>query len=212
MTETTASSGRLLALPVLFETVEDLALGDNGDLLIYTLPSTGTMDADELARFSTKWIYSIDGSGCWLWIAQRDQGGYGRFWLSGHSRGAHRVSYEHYVDLVPDGYTVDHRCGNRGCVNPAHLHPETNRSNVLLGDTLPAANAAKTTCPEGHKFDGLNLYRHPDGSRKCRLCRERDRRAYDLRFNAIEVDGQEHLQIEVEKTVTEARPTTGDAC
>jgi hypothetical protein len=36
-------------------------------------------------------------------------------------RGAHRVSYEHYVGPIPKGLEIDHLCRVRHCVNPAHL-------------------------------------------------------------------------------------------
>lgn len=60
----------------------------------------------------------------------------------------------------------------------AHLEPVPTRENVLRGDTIPAANAAKTKCINGHNFDEANTYWRPDGKRDCRTCRrEADRRS-----------------------------------
>lgn len=46
----------------------------------------------DLKRFESK----IDKTlwGCWLWTGPPDKDGYGRFWLAGKTRKAHRVAYE----------------------------------------------------------------------------------------------------------------------
>ena len=41
---------------------------------------------------------------------------------------------------------------------------------VAAGQASAAINSRKTHCPKGHPYYGNNLYRHPDGSRKCRAC------------------------------------------
>lgn len=68
--------------------------------------------------------------GCWLWSAGRDSGGYGSFYLNGRDTKAHRVSYELLVGPIPSGMDIDHRCFNRGCVNPAHLRAVTRKQNI----------------------------------------------------------------------------------
>ncbi len=56
-------------------------------------------------------------------------------------------------------------------MNPAHLEPVTNRENVLRGETVAAAAAAKTHCIRGHPFDAANTRIRTDGARECRTCR-----------------------------------------
>jgi len=99
-------------------------------------------------RFDAK--YRIDESGCWLWTASLNAGGYGQF-ASGSigTRLAHRWRWEMENGPVPEGLELDHLCRVRHCVNPAHLEPVTRRENLLRGETLTAKNAAADALPEG---------------------------------------------------------------
>jgi hypothetical protein len=72
-------------------------------------------------------------SGCWLWRGEANA--YGTF----RGRPAHRASWEIFQGPIePKGLAILHGCNlvgsdkpNRGCVNPAHLRPGTDRDNVL---------------------------------------------------------------------------------
>jgi len=124
---------------------------------------------DPLVRFMEK--IERDASGCWLWRGKVHRSGYGVFSV-GHARSqfAHRWIYQHERGPVPAGLELDHLCRVRHCVNPAHLEAVTRRENLLRGQTIPAAHAAKTRCPQGHPYDEGNTYRFR-GSRQCRTCR-----------------------------------------
>jgi hypothetical protein len=144
------------------------------------------MNERQLERFLSK-VAVDDETGCWVWTAAIDNTGYGRFHLEARRVPgrrpivAHRVSYEHFVGPIPEGLTLDHLCRNRGCVNPGHLEPVTNRDNVLRGEGITAANAVKTHCDNGHEFTPENTYEW-GGSRYCRQCRaDRERKAYRAR-------------------------------
>ncbi len=127
-------------------------------------------------RFMEK--VSVAGD-CWVWTGQKRRG-YGRFWNFGRNVSAHRFAYEQSVGPILPGLSLDHLCRNPSCVNPDHLEPVTQRENVLRGAGLPAINANKSHCKQGHEFDEQNTYRWR-GERQCRECTrvrlaKRDRR------------------------------------
>ncbi len=134
------------------------------------------------ARF---WAH-VDKSGpggCWIWKAAKSIGGYGRFRtgsLANKTRRheyAHRVAYQLCVGPIPGELQLDHLCRVRACVRPDHLEPVSCRENLLRGDTITAACAAKTHCPMGHAYAGANLLVWSDGQRRCRECRRATKRA-----------------------------------
>ena len=121
----------------------------------------------------------VKTSDCWLWTGMRSVGGgYGRFVWKRKSFLAHRVSYLLHHGAVPRRLTLDHLCRNRLCVNPAHLEPVTIGENVLRGIGIPAMNARKTHCKNGHPFSGANL-RIAGKRRVCRTCWREWKRAYE---------------------------------
>lgn len=74
----------------------------------------------------------VDKSGdCWEWLGSRVWG-YGQFHVSEPKRTslkAHRFAYELAVGPIPEGLIIDHMCHNKGCVNPSHLRPVTDKQN-----------------------------------------------------------------------------------
>jgi HNH endonuclease len=123
---------------------------------------------------------------CWLWTGATTRKGYGLFGVA-HSfnRQVHRFSYELLKGAIPPGFTLDHLCSNRACVNPDHLEPVTQRVNVYRGNSPSAINRKKTECKYGHPLSGSNLKisiaANGSVARSCRTChneanRERKRR------------------------------------
>jgi hypothetical protein len=120
--------------------------------------------------------------GCWLWTGAPSNRGYGQLSVERKTVGAHRFAYELMVGPIPQGLELDHLCGVRLCVNPAHLEPVDHRTNLLRGSGFAATNAQKTHCPHGHEYTPENTYHNPNpnGGRMCRTCK----RAHDARDRA----------------------------
>lgn len=122
-----------------------------------------------------------DGKDCWPWLGWVQSNGYGAFTIriepGTHGRQvcwlAHRLSYILAHGDIAAGFTIDHLCRNRRCVNPAHMEPVSMRVNNLRGESASATNAAKTHCPRNHPLTGKNLR---SDSRACRTCKNDRRR------------------------------------
>ena len=112
--------------------------------------------------------------GCLIWRGCLQQEGYGVMTVSApgiqkRTQRTHRLAYEVFYGLIPDGLTIDHvksrGCRSRACCNPLHLEAVTQRENTLRGDTVSARHAAKTHCPKGHP-----LVMRSHRQRWCQLC------------------------------------------
>lgn len=74
--------------------------------------------------------------GCIFWATAQPTGtgriGYGVFapGRGQQSVNAHRFAYQWFNGPVAKGMVLDHTCGHRNCVNPAHLEPVSQRENV----------------------------------------------------------------------------------
>lgn len=67
---------------------------------------------------------------CWLWTGHIGHNEYGTFKHNYKKSLAHRVAYELYIDAIPKGLVIDHKCRVRNCVNPDHLEAVTNAENL----------------------------------------------------------------------------------
>lgn len=112
--------------------------------------------------------YETDGE-CWISTYSTASHGYAQIGWSEEGRDkvvtAHRAAWVyHNHKQIPDGYTVDHLCKNRRCVNPQHLRALPNFENArrTFGRDWPMG-----TCINGHSNKEL----YWDGSRyRCRPC------------------------------------------
>ena len=96
-----------------------------------------TSVTSEADRFWSK-VDRTDPAGCWMWLGQVNQWGYGHFRRTPRADRpgpsatvkAHRFAYELLIGPIPAGLTLDHLCGRRACVRPDHLEPVTNAENL----------------------------------------------------------------------------------
>lgn len=107
-----------------------------------------------------------DESGCWVWTGAVTSSGYSSIGYDKKVRSAHRVSYEVHVGPIPDGYTIDHLCRVKVCVNPAHLEAVTMQENIARHV------ATLTHCKWGHELSADNLL----NTKRQRVCGECSRR------------------------------------
>lgn len=87
-------------------------------------------------------------TGCLLWVGAATKDGYGKVGL-GPVEGApkfvayaHRVAFELENGPIPAGKTVDHKCRQRGCINPAHMEAVTHQQNCARRPKALASAAA----------------------------------------------------------------------
>lgn len=100
----------------------------------------------------------------------------------GRTRGttAHRAAWvAHTAEQIPQGYTVDHTCKTRRCVNPEHLRLLSNFENArrTFGRDWPLGE-----CINGHPNSELCTR---GGKRMCRLCSRDWQRRYRAKKRAL---------------------------
>lgn len=95
---------------------------------------------DPTENFYSK-IMVDPNSGCWLWTAALDVGGYGVFGIGQKLARAHRFAWEMISGPIPSGLCALHKCDIRACCNPDHIFIGTRQDNstdmVLKGRHRP---------------------------------------------------------------------------
>jgi hypothetical protein len=120
-------------------------------------------------------------TGCILWTGTA-AGRYGQIRWNGEQWPTHRVVYTLARGPIPPGMFICHRCDTPLCIREEHLFLGTPSENTRDSVTkLRHANARKTHCSQGHRYDEANTWHGPGGSRACRACnREKARRLRSL--------------------------------
>lgn len=103
----------------------------------------------EICRFRDKIIENKE-TGCWMWQANKDNLGYGKFTpLGGRNGLAHRASYRLFRGPIEEGKLVLHSCHTPSCVSPMHLRLGSNADNMK--DKMNARRHKVPTGKEHHK-------------------------------------------------------------
>lgn len=114
-------------------------------------------------------------TGCWLWVGAPNSSGYAQVSVDGRKVTAHRLSYVAHHGPIVATVELDHRCRQRGCVNPDHLEPVAPRVNWERGHSPSRLNARKTHCRRGHLLSPDNIYLRPRSTkaapRECLACK-----------------------------------------
>ncbi len=146
-------------------------------------------------RFWDKVVLGEDG--CWLWQGSHTMNGYGTFWFRNRQNLAHRIAYSVLVGDIPNGLQIDHLCRVHNCVNPRHLEPVTLQENRARGNAH-LVNGGKTHCPQGHPYDGDNLYltttKRGGPSRQCRACAKVARALWWTKHKRTVINGVVYFQ------------------
>lgn len=87
------------------------------------------MSLKDTARFMSK-VEMVTESGCWIWMGDGINNGYGAMAVNNRMRLAHRLSYSTFVGPIQAGLYVCHRCDTPLCVNPHHMFLGDQRANI----------------------------------------------------------------------------------
>lgn len=110
---------------------------------------------------------AIDCNGCWIWTkalcGSRATHMNGAAWFNGRQVLAHRLSYEAFNGIIPEGIYVRHTCDNGLCVNPDHLvlgnHLDNMRDMTDRGRQDRGINRHSAVLSES---DVLHIYYSPE--------------------------------------------------
>jgi hypothetical protein len=130
---------------------------------------------------------------CILWEGAVSEG-YGKV---GRLR-AHRIAWELEHGQIPEGNVIHHECGEKLCVNFAHLRSVTRAEHMREHDNIHRARSVavenattRTHCKRGHAYAEhgyvIPLGQRDAGTRQCRSCHalnrlERRRERSGVRF------------------------------
>ena len=107
---------------------------------------------------------------CWFWDGAHNKYGYAQMTVCAgtrkvqKTRTVHRLAYE-AIHKTTAGLDLDHKCRNRGCINPSHLREVSRRENLLASPIV-----SPVLCVHGHNawtfYSKLGKY----GKRVCMEC------------------------------------------
>lgn len=107
----------------------------------------------------------IPETGCWIWMASLNTGGYGKTGLGrGSYLAAHRVSYENKFGPIPKDKFALHTCDIKCCVNPDHIFLGTQKEN--MADKVKKNRQARGEKHGTHKLTDVQVMRIKSSNEK----------------------------------------------
>ena len=104
---------------------------------------------------------------CKTWERAKSDNGYGYVRVGDKTIGAHRHAYLTEVGDIPEGWTIDHLCRNKLCVNVEHLEAVPHKINTQRrSEAIWKDRNGK--CKHGHSAD--NIFLNSNNKRSCREC------------------------------------------
>ncbi|CAM3839550.1 HNH endonuclease signature motif containing protein [Castellaniella denitrificans] len=104
----------------------------------------------DIAERLMRGVEAIPFSGCWIWTGALTRDGYGRIFVNGKARRAHRVAFEVFKGIPAND--VCHTCDTPSCINPAHLFDGTHSDNMRDREGKGRANKATGERNRHHRF------------------------------------------------------------
>ena len=122
-------------------------------------------------------IKILDSDKCWIYKGkQKGQStGHIEIRINGIKKGVYAHAYEHWVQPIPKGLCVLHKCDNPPCCNPKHLFLGTRADNCNDRDSKGRNwMANRTSCKNGHKYEINSYYDYGKGC----ICKECMKKAH----------------------------------
>lgn len=107
------------------------------------------------------WAKVNKTEGCWLWTGATHDFGYGKIYVDGVPRDAHRVCWEMYRGAIPEGLWVLHNCpggDDPRCVRLDHLYlgtPSQNTQDCIRKGRFRARGKAGETIRQPRVMKGI---------------------------------------------------------
>ena len=130
------------------------------------------MNKNSIDRIISKIDFPNDITKCWKFTNNSTSGGYKQLSVNSRTQMAHRVIYALFIEKIPSKLQSDHLCRNRGCVNPTHIEPVSQKINILRGYGPCAINSKKEKCKRGHPFTPDNIITQRSFKPHWRQCKQ----------------------------------------
>lgn len=95
------------------------------------IPELSARDKERFAAMVNTEPGQGPGGDCHVWQGAITSDGYGTISIGDRTYFAHRVALKLATGNDPGQMLATHQCDHRPCVNPDHLKPGTNQSNML---------------------------------------------------------------------------------